>query len=440
MKPFLFIITLVVWSILNQSSVAQTGSVSPFSRYGYGEIEYSLQARYLGMGGCVLSHSNDSGDVVRTMNLSNPAALSTMGVSSINAGLDAKWYSINDVGRQHKAFQGGFNQLAIGFPIYISKKNPQRPFEVIGMAFGLKPFSRIGYNLAQVNIQSKDTTKYEGTGGGSSSFIGLGIRPSRYFSFGVNISYTWGNSEHHRYFYPNPDSSLINIGSSHLDNYTGFNYTFGVQSEIPLSKRNSLKLGAIIEPNVFLNNAQTIYFYNFRLFGGAPLVRDTILYNRNNKDKLALPFAIGGGISFVNRNRFLLSSDVYYQKWSDINENNITQNDRIRIAIGGEWVTAGKDKSGLAKTLNGTTLRMGGFYDRLPIIIGNHPVIEYGFTAGIGLKLREMFKFLPPSQLNLGLQIGTKGKLPETAIRENNTRLMIELIINDKWFNKRKYD
>ncbi len=392
------------------------------------------------MGGTVLTQSNDSGDVVRTLNLNNPAAISTIGVTNIDVGLDMKWYNVSDSVSANTTFQGNFGHLAVGFPVWINRSKPKNPRDVIGAAFGLKPYSRIGYNIASKNNLNGDSSVFKGQGGGTNAFVSVGIKPWKYLSFGFTASYVWGNAEHLRTYSPNTDSTVLSIGIKTIDNFTGFQFSAGIQAEIPLSKKTSIKLGGIFEPLATLNNAHVDFLYNFRNNGGTEVIRDTIVYTRDAHSSMRLPSGFGAGISLVRKTRWQLAADIYVQNWAATSSSysSIQLKNMVRSAVGFEWVPNAAS-SGKLSFIKRTSYRVGGFFTQTPIP-GNTRVNQYGVTFGLGLRLKEMFKFLPPSQFNIGVELSERGKLSETGIRERYAKVYFGLIISDKWFNKRKID
>jgi len=63
----------------------------------------------------------------------------------------------------------------------------------IGLAFGFKPFTRINYSIQNISRTSIDSMEnlYEGSGGLSQIFIGLG-KKWKHISLGFNTGYEWG--------------------------------------------------------------------------------------------------------------------------------------------------------------------------------------------------------------------------------------------------------
>jgi hypothetical protein len=438
-------VMIMLFSVLGAQG--QNGTLSPLTRYGIGEIDFPIQARNVGMGGTILSQNNDGVEPNRALNLANPAALSSIGYmhSAIDLGANLKWYNIATTQASNTRFQGNMDYFAIGFNLISKKRENSTPSNVMGMAFGYKALSRVGYAITSGDTLSKDTAIYKGTGGGNSAFLAFGLRPWKCISIGLSGSYIWGDLDRSQSFFPNIDSSLLKISNQTTDNFTGFQFKAGILGEIPVGKNTSIKLGGIFEFASKLNNAHTDYLYNYRLTSdGLQVIRDTILYERNNKSNIKLPMAYGGGISLVNKGKYQIAFDWYNQNWSAVSssyQGNLR--DYTRYSFGVEYtpnILTTEQLNKLKRFFQRTSYRIGGYYLQNSTLVNGITLQQYGITAGLGIKLPPPTRFSPPSIVNIGLELAERGSLTETGVRERLARIYIGVTINDLWFKKRKYD
>ena len=444
-QPFLWMALVMLLSSGN--ILAQNGSLSPLTRYGIGEIDYPGQARNIGMGGTTLSQNNDGAEPNRSINFANPAALSSIGYmhSAIDLGTSFKWYNIANPSASNTQFQANLDYFAIGFNLISKKRLNNTPSNVMGMAFGYKALSRVGYNIVTSDTTSKDTTVFKGTGGGNSAFLSFGVRPWKCISIGVSASYIWGDLDRNQVFIPNLDSSLLKITNQVLDNFTGFQFKGGILGEIPVGTNTSIKLGGIFELASRLNNAHTHYLFNYRLTSDQlEVVRDTILYERNNKSSIELPMAYGGGISFVNKGKYQFAFDYYTQSWSKVSssyQGNLR--DYTRYSFGAEYtpdISKYNDPNLGKVLLYATSYRIGAYYSFNNTMVNGISVAQYGVTLGLGIRLKPPFKTIPPSILNIGLDLSERGSMNKLGIRERFAKVYLNVTINDLWFKKRKFD
>jgi hypothetical protein len=445
-----FVLTgiLLVALFLSVFSIqAQNGTLSPLTRYGIGEIDFPNQARNIGMGGTILSQSNDEIEPNRSLNLENPAALSSIGYmhSAIDLGANVKWYNIASAQGSKTRFQGNMDYFSIGFNLISKKRENSTPGNVMGMAFGYKALSRVGYSLTSGDSLSKDTTLYKGNGGGNSAFLAFGIKPWKYISIGLTGTFHWGDLDRSQEFIPNLDSSLLKISNQSIDNFTGFQLKTGVLGEIPVGKNTCLKLGGIVELGTTLKNAHTDYLYNYRLTSdGLKVVRDTIFYERKSNSNIKLPLAFGGGISWVDKGKYQIAFDWYNQTWSSVSSSYQSNlRDLTRYSFGVEYtpnLQTTEQLNKLKRFLRRTSYRLGFYYLQNNTLIKGNTLEQIGITAGLGIKLPPPTRYSPPSIVNIGIELAERGSLTEVGIRERLARIYISVTINDLWFKKRKYD
>ena len=60
---------------------------------------------------------------------------------------------------------------------------------------------------------------------------------------------------------------------------------------------------------------------------------------------------------------------------------------------------------------------------------------EFGMSFGVGLPVGNVF-----SNANLGFEFGRRGTTNQNLIQENFFNFNISLSLNDRWFEKRKYN
>ncbi len=148
---------------------AQTSTSSPYSRYGIGRMENSGYAPVTAMGGSYTAYQNDT-LIPLFINQGNPASYSTNRLTTFEIG--GRYSNTNFISNDGtvKKTNSGFNYVSLAVPI---KRN-------MGLAFGLLPFSNVGYN--STSYKSVDSVgqvqyNYQGKGGVNQVFMGFAIRP-----------------------------------------------------------------------------------------------------------------------------------------------------------------------------------------------------------------------------------------------------------------------
>jgi hypothetical protein len=79
--------------------------------------------------------------------------------------------------------------------------------------------------------------------------------------------------------------------------------------------------------------------------------------------------------------------------------------------------------------------RGGLHFEKTGLIINNESIKEFGMSFGLGLPVGNIF-----SNANLGVEIGKRGTTNSNLIQENFINFQLSLSLNDRWFQKRKYD
>jgi hypothetical protein len=170
---FLFLLIPLFSSYLTKAQATaiqtQSSTFSPYSRYGIGTMEPSGYAAIAGLGGSYTAYQNDT-LIPLFINSGNPASYSTNRLTTFEFGMKGSSTNFNSDSGTVKKKTVGFKYISLAFPI---RKN-------MGAAFGLQPFSNVGYNSTTYsNVDSVGQVKYnyQGTGGVNQVFLGFAIRP-----------------------------------------------------------------------------------------------------------------------------------------------------------------------------------------------------------------------------------------------------------------------
>ncbi len=149
---------------------AQTISGSPYSAYGFGDLLYSGSVTSALMGGTGIAYTEPFGVLS-----SNPASyassrqldLGGLVRPTFEVGVRGMFMDRRNASASRRSADAGFSGFNLGIPFGRGRW---------GMAFGLNPFSDVGYSLSQAtNEQGVDVTyEYLGSGGLNRVYAGLG--------------------------------------------------------------------------------------------------------------------------------------------------------------------------------------------------------------------------------------------------------------------------
>ena len=80
------------------------------------------------------------------------------------------------------------------------------------------------------------------------------------------------------------------------------------------------------------------------------------------------------------------------------------------------------------------TYRGGLLYKRYPYLINGGQINNIAVTFGMSLPVGTI------SRINIGFEVGKRGNLQKTLIKENYLKFLVGSSINNIWFIKRKFD
>ena len=158
-RIFVFVIVLIGLSgsaAFGQFSELFPITNSPYSRLGVGDFVPQYFGAQAGMGGISAAFQDPE-----NLNFINPASLASLGVTSLDIGLYAKFsaFSDNNSNSADNQWSGNINHLALGFqlfnPINQSVDKKVLPYSW-GMGLTLQPYTNVGYYV-EVNFTSRFT-------------------------------------------------------------------------------------------------------------------------------------------------------------------------------------------------------------------------------------------------------------------------------------------
>lgn len=402
---------------------AQTSSVSPYSRFGPGDLLFKGFSHQRAMGGASIAEAN-----VARLNFSNPASYAYDSLMVFEIGLSGERVWLDQGDLSSKKWNAKLEYLVIGLPLVRNK---------MGLSFGFIPYSGIGYEInSSSTIDSSNvlTTTYKGTGGYNRYFIGTGLKITPKLAIGINASYLFGSMEQSRTAaYSNSDF----FGTRVKDNTSigDFMFDAGLHYKTPLKNGYVLSLGATGSISQNLNANRTLLWENFKLnVFGVDFSRDTILYKEKEKGEVVLPMSLGFGVQLAKDERWLIQSDFRYTEWSNYESfrGKDSLKNSFRVSLGGQYV---RDPRGLSfgKRIQ---YRAGIFYGTSFLSLRNNTLSDRGVSIGFGLPLRKAYQ----SMINIAFEAGEMGTLDNNLIRERYVRAVIGLTFNEVWFQKRRFD
>ncbi len=432
-------LVIVFVAIFSVSSFAQENTASPYSFYGIGSLKFKGTVENRSMGG--LSIYTDSIHV----NLRNPASFTGPNLASFNNESRPVKYTVggsySTIGLESNSgtddvSSTSFDYLAMSFPV-----------GKFGFGFGLLPYTAVGYKLETVNADGDTTNRFNGEGGVNKVFLGVGYMITDGLSIGVDVNYNFGNIQNGAIeFRFDSDNEPLSTQSreNNRSDLSGLNVNLGVSYKTMLNKSLEFVSGLTFTPESSLTsqNQRTFSTVNIGSSGREFTVNivevDLEALGLQETD-LILPskFSVGAGLG--KPRKWFVGAEYTSQKISNFNNllydglsTETNYEDGSSFSLGGFYIPQYNSFSSVMKRF---VYRAGLRVEKTGLIVENESINEFGISFGVGVPVGEY-----GSNANLGFEIGRRGTTNNNLIQENFINFQISLSLNDRWFQKRKYD
>lgn len=436
-----FFITLIL-AVTATGAMAQSTATtsSPYSKFGLGDIIPEALPQSIGMGGIGTAVNRISG--YNNINVVNPASYGAIGFTTIDAGIYSNIVSLNQTG-QPSSTNGNFRLSHVAFAIPVSKRS--------ALSFGLLPYSQMGYNYKQTLSKGFGTGSpadtnavnyiYNGDGGLSKAYLGYGFGLGKHLLIGANVAYIFGNLQQYSSTEIPALYGTLNSRVEQSNAVGGLTYDYGVQYSFDFGdqKQKHLILGYSASANsrITTTSSYIVSHYTYDASGNQNLAIDSVINQQGAKSKIQLPQINHFGISFQNDLKFLIGADYTMGKWSNltISGANAGFQDSKTLNVGGQFTPS---INALHNYFARTDYRLGFIYDQTYLNLNNTNIKRYAVTVGLGLPLAP--NNLSFYKVNFSAEIGQRGTLTNGLVKENYVNLHLGFTLNDKWFQRYKFD
>ena len=400
--------------IISVTTVFSDSGGSGYSRYWLGDFHYFSTSRAMGMGGASIAvMSTNAIDQV------NPAAWGHISSMRFSVSVLYEGYSTTDGVQSAFLGSANFNGFMLAIPI-VSQS---------GIVFGggITPLSKVNYNIiGPLQLGGLDyTLQYLGRGGLSQAHAGLSASLGNDLSLGAKLNYYFGTL-HHTVIQSFSSLQYTDGGVERSTRLNGVGFTFGatysgLKKFFNLPETNALNVGLVFTTTSYLKAIDQRFF---TYTTGSLTTRDT---STSPESKVRMPFALGGGISYLS-DRMLLASDLYYQNWSQYDARGINPSeirDSYRFGAGGEVLPK---REALAPFFQRLAYRFGFFYNATYYNIKGEPVNEVGLTGGVGIPV------FHETRLNIAAEYSFRGTTNQQLQKDKIFRLSFTLSGGELWF------
>lgn len=435
-----FIIILLAVSAFGARAQSTATTSSPYSRYGLGDIDPSVLPQTRGMGG--IGTAINKINNFNTINVLNPAAYGFINYTTIDVGLYSNIVSLSQTG-QASASNANFRLSHINFAVPVSRRS--------ALSFGLMPYSEMGYNYKQTKSGlgsglPVDTNAvnylYSGDGGLSKAYFGYGVGITKHLYIGGNVSYIFGNLIQNEATESPNSYGFLNSQEEHSNSIGGLNYDYGIQYAFDLSDTKHLTFGYSASTSNSINNTESyiVSQYTYDSSGNQNTPADSVVNRQNTKTKIKLPQINHFGVSYQYDNHYLVGADFTMGSWS--NYTGINQGADVKFQnsktfnVGGQYTPNG---NALRNYFARVDYRLGFIYDQTYLNLNNTNINRYAVTFGLGLPLAPSQTLTTFYKVNLSAEVGKRGTVDNGLVKENYVNIHLGFTLNDKWFQKYKF-
>ncbi|MEC8402514.1 MAG: hypothetical protein VXZ22_01915 [Bacteroidota bacterium] len=415
--------TFKLFALLTGSFIfSQTGTTSPYSYAGLGEVNFRGTHVNRFMGG--LEIYNDSIHA----NLSNPSSYAKLKLTNYTLGLNYRINNMIGANETKSIASAGLNYIGVAMPT-----------KYFGFGFGIIPYTSVGYKLSyleNVNDNENILNLFEGEGGINKTFFSIGFRPLKFLSLGVTLNYNFGKIRYETGIFQ--DQVTLGTVLENISSISGLDLKLSTQLEIPI--KDALELQAMLsytpEANLISTNSR---FYNTRSFlstnNFGENVEISLIDFGLKRTNITIPDIISFGFG-VGKERKWFAGVQYtmnaMQNFSHefISLPNVGYENAYQFSLGGFYIP---DYSSITSYWKRIVFRMGFRHELTGILINNFGLKETGVNFGFGLPLAGF------SNTNIGFEYASRVADSKTY-KENFWSFRIGFSLNDKWFIKRKYN
>ncbi|HLG02535.1 MAG TPA: hypothetical protein VI731_03005 [Bacteroidia bacterium] len=177
----------------------------------------------------------------------------------------------------------------------------------------------------------------------------------------------------------------------------------------------------------------------YKQVGTRENIRDTIAIYSEIPTRLTLPAMVGFGVSLKKDNKWMLQADWMTQLWkqSAFGGENLGLKNSMRITGGIQYQPKAM---GTGKFFGVTQYRIGARYYKTYLEIKGTQLTETSGVLSFSFQLPTRPKqFEPVSRGTLSFEYGFRGTTANQLIREDFIRVTVGISINDRWFQRYKY-
>ena len=454
--------------VLSSVASAQLMNLSPYSRFGLGDIYNSGNVGSLGMGG-IKTTFNDPAMV----NAENPATLGYVFNTTLQTSLRFNTLRLRQSGNEATLNNGFLEQFQMLF---------KRPGAKTGVLLGISPFTTTGYAITTTTPDTPVGSvvyNYEGSGGITRAYAAVGRKfpIKQYYRFydkdggvtdslrvvrhtvsgGLTGNYLFGAVNQTRLveiqnttFLGTRATDRLSLSDFTLD--LGVHYEwlarikFGKDNKIV--ERTAVQFAAIYSPERRVDGTLEAYNESVIFQSGRAFPIDTT-FALNGESTSILPQLLRSGVALHHYSRkgrhLMVAIDYEARNWTRFQT--ITEGDIVNpglvssqeVAFGIQYMPKPIEESG--NFLQRGQYRAGLRSTQTYLAVQGEQIVDRAVTVGLSWP---MISSRSASKFHLGMEFGQRGEDNGQLLQEDYANFYIGFslapFVKNAWFVTRKYD
>jgi long-subunit fatty acid transport protein len=416
-------ILTVLFLLTIMGSWAQSRTSSPYSFFGLGQQTFRGTIENRSMAG--ISTYSDS----IHLNLQNPASYSKLQLTTYSLGLNHTETFASTENGNDEYDATSLQYVSIGIPI-----GPPTGSKT-AFGFGLIPFQSVGYTIG--NLSTERYSRFTGKGSLNRAYFSLGHQLTSNISLGGEFRYNFGEEVN--------SSSIafreVQFGTNEQNetDLSGISFNFAVNYDKVLANGNQFTASIVYQPETDITARNVRRLSTFIL---AADLSEGIVNTRESdetKQELKLPQEFTAGIGYGKPLKWNLAAEYSLRGSSSsasrsFAPDNSEFTDAASYRVGGFYIP---NFNSISSYWDRVVYRGGMRYEESGLRLNGEDINEFGISFGLGLPVGVGGSF---SNANLGFEYGQRGTKNAGLIKEDFFSISIGLSLNDRWFQKRRYN
>ena len=430
--------------LFGTAAKGQVTTQSPYSKFGLGNVKPLVLPQFRAMGGVSTAIFSPTG--YSNINMQNPASYAGITLTTADIGASGTIMNLKKDDVSERSFNGSLNHVTLAFPVSRGS----------ALSVGVLPYTELGYefkNRATLGSAAGSSPEqidylYSGEGGLNKAYLGYGFQIGDHFRLGANAEYIFGNllqtgsSELVKQTDELGNPNVVNARVKSKNSIGGVAFSYGTQYNIPFNSKTSFTIGYSGTAGSSINSKRSIvasqYTKNPTTGDETPYL-DQLSNTEGSSLKMKMPMTHNFGVSLQKYNVWVIGADYRRGKWSDLSIGDVNQQlqDTYGFSAGGQITP---DITSIGSYWNRVDYRVGFSYDKTYVQLNDQDIKQSAISFGFGFPLAPSPARRSFYKINFTTEIGKRGAITNSLIQENFINFHLGFTLNDRWFQRFKFD